>query len=148
MAFGISDQPRAGIISAFRAAVLGQTVAVFLQPLLAGLALSGNPAALDAHRVLGGVALLISVVQVVLALFLSNDIRLPPIATSMGLFLGEGAQMASGGLHLFGFHLFFGASLFAGLALSSLWVLKLVPICDCGRPVRTFVAPNPMIRGE
>ena len=137
MAFGVSDKPRPGIISAFRAAVIGQTLAVFLQPLLAGLALSGNLAALNAHMMLGGLALLISLAQVVLALFLGSDMPRPAVAASVGLFVGEGAQMASGRLHLFVFHLPIGAALFAGLTLTSLWVLNVVPICDCGQTVRT-----------
>ena len=137
MAFGVSDNPRPGILSAFRAAVIGQTLAVFLQPLLAGLALSGNLAALNAHMMLGGLALLISLAQVMLALFLGSDMPRPAVAASVGLFVGEGAQMASGRLHLFVFHLPIGAALFAGLTLTSLWVLNVVPICDCGQTVRT-----------
>ena len=136
MAFGV-DNPRPGIISAFRAAVICQTLAVFLQPLLAGLALSGNLEALNAHMMLGGLALLISLAQVVLALFLGNEMPRPAVAASVGLFVGEGAQMASGRLHLFVFHLPIGAALFAGLTLMSLWVLNVVPICDCGQTVRT-----------
>ena len=136
MAFAV-DKPRPGIISAFRAAVIGQTLAVFLQPLLAGLALSGNLGALNAHMMLGGLALLISLAQVVLALFLGSDMPRPAVAASVGLFVGEGAQMASGRLHLFVFHLPIGAALFAGLTLTSLWVLNVVPICDCGQTVRT-----------
>jgi len=137
VAFGVSDRSRPGILSAFRAAVIGQTLAVFLQPLLAGLALSGNLGALNAHMMLGGLALLISLAQVVLALFLGNDMPRPAVAASVGLFVGEGAQMASGRLHLFVFHLPIGAALFAGLTLTSLWVLNVVPICDCGQTVRT-----------
>jgi hypothetical protein len=137
VAFGVSDNPRPGILSAFRAAVIGQTLAVFLQPLLAGLALSGNLAALNAHMMLGGLALLISLAQVVLALFLGNDMPRRAVAASVGLFVGEGAQMASGRLQLFVFHLPIGAALFAGLTLMSLWVLNIVPICDCGQTVRT-----------
>ena len=136
MAFAV-DKPRPGLISAFRAAVIGQTLAVFLQPLLAGLALSGNLGALNAHMMLGGLALLISLAQVVLALFLGSDMPRPAVAASVGLFVGEGAQMASGRLHLFVFHLPIGAALFAGLTLTSLWVLNVVPICDCGQTVRT-----------
>ena len=136
MAFAV-DKPRPGLISAFRAAVIGQTLAVFLQPLLAGLALSGNLAALNAHMMLGGLALLISLAQVVLALFLGSDMPRPAVAASVGLFVGEGAQMASGRLHMFVFHLPIGAALFAGLTLTSLWVLNVVPICDCGQTVRT-----------
>ena len=138
MAFAV-DKPRPGIISAFRAAVIGQTLAVFLQPLLAGLALSGNLGALNAHMMLGGLALLISLAQVVLALFLGNDMPRPAVAASVGLFVGEGAQMASGRLHLFVFHLPIGAALFAGLTLTSLWVLNVVPICDCGQTVSDLV---------
>jgi len=136
VAFAV-DKPRPGIISAFRAAVIGQTLAVFLQPLLAGLALSGNLGALNAHMMLGGLALLISLAQVVLALFLGSDMPRPAVAASVGLFVGEGAQMASGRLHLFVFHLPIGAALFAGLTLTSLWVLNVVPICDRGQTVRT-----------
>ena len=149
MASGISCKPRQGIISAFRGAVLGQTLAVFLQPLLAGLALSGNLGALNAHMMLGGLALFISLVQVVLAFFLGNDIQRTAIAASVGLFFGEGAQMASGRLHLFVFHLPIGAALFAGVMLSSLWVLNVVPICDCGQTVRTYPSPaSSIIRGH
>jgi len=136
VAFAV-DKPRPGIISAFRAAVIGQTLAVFLQPLLAGLALSGNLGALNAHMMLGGLALLISLAQVVLALFLGSDMPRPAVAASVGLFVGEGAQMASGRLHLFVFHLPIGAALFAGLTLTSLWVLNVVPICDRGQTVST-----------
>lgn len=149
MTFGNSDKAQPGIISAFRAAVIGQTLAVFLQPLLAGLALSGNLGALNAHMMLGGLALLIALVQVVLALFLGPEIARTATVASVGLFLGEAAQMASGRLHLFAFHLPIGAALFAGLALSSLWVLNVVPICECGQTVGTYSSPaSSMIRGD
>ena len=147
--FGIKGNPRSGISSAFRAAVIGQTLAVFLQPLLAGLALSGDLGALNAHMVLGGLALVISVVQVVLALSPGHDVPRPAIAASVGLFLGEGVQMASGRLGLFVLHLPVGATLFAGLTLMSLWALNVVPICDCRQSVTTRASPaRSMIGGD
>src|SRR5713101_5232647 len=97
-------------------------VAVVGQALLAGLALSGDAGALGAHMVNGGLALLISVVQVVFGLLGKSQLPRWALIASVALFLGEGAQMASGRLHLFVVHLPLGLALFAGLAPLVLWI--------------------------
>jgi hypothetical protein len=80
----------------------------------------------------GGLALLISVVQVVFGVLGKNQLpRWAPIA-SVALFLGEGIQMASGRLHLFALHVPLGLALFARLAPLVWWITtgRSVPIAE------------------
>lgn len=113
---------RIALAFGFRACVIGQAIAVFSQAVLAGLALSGNPSALSAHTVNGGIALLMSRLQLILALVVRSD--LPPWApsASFGLCVAEGLQMLSGRRHLFSLHLPVGVALFAVLARLVLWL--------------------------
>lgn len=118
----------------FRVAVIGQTMAVAGQALLAGMALSGSGSALDAHMEFGGFALLASLVQVGLALALAGELPRWVVVVSVGLAFGEAVQMASGKLHLFALHLPLGVALFAGLAVSSMWVVNAIRTRD-GQPM-------------
>ena len=106
----------------FRASAVGQMVAVFSQALLAGFALSGNSGSLTAHTVNGGVALVFSIVQVVFGLLLRNKLPKWVLAASLGLLLGEMAQMASGHRHWFAVHLPLGLALCAILVPLDLWI--------------------------
>jgi hypothetical protein len=119
-----SDNWRSAILIGFRAAAGGQMVAVFAQALLGGLALSGNSGALTAHMVNGALALVLSIVQMVFGLLLKS--KLPPwvLAASVGLFLGEMAQMASGRRYLFAIHFPLGLALFATLVPLMLWIVR------------------------
>lgn len=126
-----NDTWRSTILFGFRAAVIAQTLSVVSQAPLAGLALSGHSAALKAHMVFGGFAMLASAVQMACALPLRNVLRHWMVLASAGLVIGEGLQMASGRLHLFALHLPLGLALFAGLTVSSLSALNAVRICDC-----------------
>jgi hypothetical protein len=128
---GSIDNWQSTALFGFRAAVLGQTVAIAAQAVLAGLALSGYSTALAAHMMVGGFALFISVVQVALALLLEREVRREALVASAGLLIGEGVQMASGRLHLFAVHLPLGVALFAGAVMLSLWAMDVVPACDC-----------------
>ena len=128
---GSNDTARSSVLLGFRAAVVGQTLAVAGQSLLAGLALSGSAVALNAHMVLGGFALLTSLLQLGLALPLRHALPRWIVPASVGLLVGEGIQMASGKLHLFALHLPLGLALFAGLTAFSLWALNAVRVCDC-----------------
>lgn len=115
---------RSRISFGFRAAVIGQTLTVVGQALLAGLALSGNASALHFHMVLGGLALLTGLMQAGLAFALLDELPRWMVLISVGLLFGEAAQMASGRSHLFALHLPLGVALFAGLTVSSIWVLN------------------------
>jgi hypothetical protein len=122
MASSGDDSWRSGIALTFRAAVFGQTIAVLGQALLAGLAISGDARALAAHMINGGLALLISGVQVVFGVLMKSQLPRWALIASVALFLGEGIQMASGRLHLFAVHLPLGLALFAGLVPLVLWL--------------------------
>jgi hypothetical protein len=120
--FGGNDDWRSGIALGFRVAVIGQMIAVLCQALLAGLALSGDAAALSAHMLNGGLAVLISVLLVVFGVLLKNQLPRWALAVSVALLGGEGVQMASGRWHLFVVHLPLGLALFAGLVSLVLWL--------------------------
>ena len=59
----------------FRWVIAAQVMAVLLQALMAGLALSGSQAALRAHMALGGATLLIAAVQAIAAFLLTRNAR-------------------------------------------------------------------------
>jgi hypothetical protein len=81
----------------FRLAAAAQGTALLVQALLAGLAISGNDAALDAHKPVGGAITLISTVQAIPASLLRRSAQIPrwPVVT-----ITDAAQMAAGRLHL------------------------------------------------
>ena len=124
MVSGRNDNWQSGIALGFRAAAIGQMIAVLCQALLAGLALSGDSGALAAHMVNGAIALVISLLQVLFAMRLKISNQLPrwALVASLGLLFGEGLQMASGRLHLFVVHLPVGLALFTGLVPLVLWL--------------------------
>ena len=115
---------RSAILLGFRTSAVGQMIALFGQALLAGAALSGNSASLSAHLMIGEVALVFSILQVVFGLFLRNKLPEWVLVASAGLLLGDIAQMASGRRHLFAIHLPLGLSLFATLVPLVLWIAK------------------------
>jgi hypothetical protein len=112
---------RPALRSVFRACVVGQAITVFVQAVLAGFALSGNPSTLSAHMVNGGIALLISLLQVLSAVPLRKDLPRWVFAASLGLLVAEGVQMFSGRIHLFALHMPLGVALFGGLAPLVVW---------------------------
>jgi hypothetical protein len=123
VASGTKEKWRSGIALGFRAMVIGQTIALFGQALIGGLALSGEASALDAHMVNGGIALVISLAQVVFGLLMKGQLPRWALIASVTLLFGEGMQMASGRLHLFFVHLPLGLVLFAGLVPVVLWIV-------------------------
>lgn len=104
---------RFNIARGFRATIVGHTVALFGQAVLAGLALSGDADALPAHMTLGALTLLISASQVSPALMSRTQIPRWALLASIALLGGDGIQMASGRLHLFVVHLPLGLPLVA-----------------------------------
>jgi hypothetical protein len=122
------------LLMAFRLVIAAQAVAVLVQALLGGLALSGGAAALAAHMAVGGVTLLLSMVQVVAAFLLRRSVQIPrwPVAASIGFAVGDGVQMAVGRLQLFALHLPVGVGLFGaaiGLAIYA-WTWRPAQIAD------------------
>lgn len=115
-----------------RAVLLGslmlQAVALMAQASLAGLALAGGGgAALNLHMAVGGVSLLLAVVQVGAAVALWRQGRGPAwlIAASLVFLAADGAQALAGRAHLFVLHLPLGVLLFGaavGLSIRS-WTL-------------------------
>jgi hypothetical protein len=81
----------------FRLAIAAQGTALQVQALLAGLAISGNDAALDAHKPVGGAITLISTVQAIAAFPLRRSAQIPrwPLADSIGFLFTDAAQMAA-----------------------------------------------------
>jgi hypothetical protein len=93
----------------FRLAIAAQGTASLVQALLAGLAISGSDAALDAHKPVGGANTLITTVQAVAA---KRSAQIPrwAVAASIGFLFTDAAQMAAGRLHLLALHLPLGDS--------------------------------------
>ena len=139
---------RSAILLGFRATVVGQMIALFGQALLAGFALSGNSASLTAHLMIGGVAVVFSILQVVFVLFLRNKLPEWVLAVSAGLLLGEIAQMASGRRCLFVVHLPLGLALFATLVALVLWIAKDMPFIHNTNAVPGDPAVKLSIGGE
>jgi len=112
------------LTTAFLLAIAGQATVLLAQALLAGLAISGSETALASHMAVGGMSLLIAVVQVAAALLLRRAARMPRwlVAASVGFSVADAAQMAAGRLQLFALHLPLGVALFGasiGLAIYS-----------------------------
>jgi hypothetical protein len=126
----------------FRASAVGQMIAVFGQAVLAGLALSGSPGALDAHMMNGAIAVVFSIAQVVFGLLSRSELPRWALAASIGLLLGEGAQMASGRFYWLAVHLPLGVALFAMLVPLIVWIVRGTPaMLDHARiPARADVA--------
>ncbi len=102
--------------------IAAQAVALLALALLAGLALSGSKAALEAHMAVGGATILLSIIQAVAALLLRRSGQIPrwPVVASVGFVIGDAVQMAAGRLQLFALHLPLGVGLFGaaiGLAI-------------------------------
>jgi hypothetical protein len=96
----------------FRLAIAAQGAALLVQALLAGPAISGGDAALDAHEPVGGAITLISTVQAIAAFPLRRSAQIPrwPLADSIGFLFTDAAQMAAGRLHLLALHLPLGVA--------------------------------------
>ena len=90
----------------FRWVIAAQVMAVLLQALMAGLALSGSQAALRAHMALGGATLLIAAVQAIAAFLLTRNARIPRplVGANIAFLAADTVQMATGRLQLFALH--------------------------------------------
>lgn len=86
----------------FRLAIAGHGAALLMQAVLAGLAISGSNAALDAHKPVGGAITPISTVRGIGSFLLGRSAKIPrwPVAASIGFLFTDAAQMAAGRLHL------------------------------------------------
>ena len=113
-----------GLVWGFRLAIAAQAVALVVQTIWAGLALSGcSTDALAARMLVGGIIFVISAAQVVLMFLLWRVAQVPGwlTAASVGLIVADGLQMASGRLQIFAIHLPLGAGLFGAPIALAIW---------------------------
>jgi hypothetical protein len=129
----------------FRIAASAAAAAMLVQAVLAGLALSGRPAALKAHVFNGAAVFILSVAQMVFVILLRrrSDRRWPLIASAT-LLLGQMLQMASGRFLLLSAHIPIGVGLFGLMTILAYWAWVW-----CPQPVRgnadtgvSALAPN------
>jgi hypothetical protein len=107
----------------FRWALAAQAVVLLVQAFLAGSALAGSARSLALHRTLGGVALLLAIAQVGIAVMLWRASRATPwlAAANIAFLVAAGAQMAAGRVRLFALHLPLGVALFGAAVALSTW---------------------------
>jgi hypothetical protein len=100
------------------------TAIVIGQPVLAGLYLSGDVDALSIHASDGDLLLLVSFVQVVVALtyFLAGRGRSWPASSSVALFLAEGLQIGMGYSRQLAIHIPLGVGIVVAQMLFTVWV--------------------------
>lgn len=116
------------LATTFRWVTAAQPAALLAQALLAGLALSGNATALDAHMAVGAATVILAVVQAALA-FRWQRAGAPrwPLAVSLGLLGADILQMASGRLQFFVLHLPLGVALFGSALTLAIYVYGWLP---------------------
>lgn len=102
-----------------RATVTALALAVFAQPVLAGLFLGGNADMIGVHGGIGALIELLALVQIIVAVVFWRAGHGPawPILAGAGIFLAVFAQAAAGYVRLLALHLPLGVTLFAVMLL-------------------------------
>lgn len=117
-------QPR-GTLRMLRVIVALHTGFVVLQPLLAGLYLTGNVDVLTWHGTINGhIIQLFGIIQLLVAIcFVTiGRGRLVPLIASVLIVLAEGGQIPMGYARVLGIHIPLGVSIVAGQVLLTFWV--------------------------
>lgn len=106
-------------LALLRGTVTLLAVAVFAQPVLAGLFLGGDSAMIAVHAGVASAIELLALVQIIVAVVLWRPGRGPgwPVFASIGIFLAVFAQSAVGYAHVLAVHVPLGAAMFAGMLL-------------------------------
>jgi hypothetical protein len=104
---------------ALRVVAVLHAISLFLQPVLAGLFLSGDDAMIDVHADNGLIVTILCLVQTVFALVLwrKKVVVRSIFTTSLALFLLEGIQLSVGFQHVMWLHIPLGTMLLAGTAV-------------------------------
>jgi hypothetical protein len=112
-----------GTVLGFRLVASAAAAAMLMQAVLAGLALSGRPAALNAHMFNGAAVFVLSAAEVVIAILLRRAKDLPrwALVASAVLLLGQILQMLSGRFHLLSVHIPLGVGLFGLMMVLAYW---------------------------
>lgn len=106
------------MLPALRVVAVLHALSLFLQPVLAGLFLSGQDSAIDSHATNASILVTLGLVLSVLA-FLAwrrNLVPRPVFTVAASLWVAEGLQMMAGYLHLMWLHIPLGVLMFGALA--------------------------------
>ncbi len=106
------------MLPALRVVAVLHALSFLLQPILAGLFLSGQDSAIDSHATNAGIVVLLCLILTVLAFPAWRKDLLPRAAftTSLSLLVAEGVQMYAGFAHLMWLHIPLGVVMMGGLA--------------------------------
>lgn len=130
------QRPR-GTLLALRLVVAPHTVLAVLQPVFAGIYLTGDVDALLWHGLINGhVVQLLGIIQPIVAIFFVTvgRGRLVPLTAAILVFLAEGGQIAMGYARELAVHIPLGVTIVAGQLLLALWVFG--PHARRGRPIK------------
>lgn len=136
-------RPR-GTLLALRIVAGPHAVLALLQPIFAGLYLTGDFDALHWHGLINGhIVQLLGIIQLVVAIcyVTIGRGRFVPLVAGVLIFLGEGMQVAMGYARELGIHIPLGVAIVAGQLLLALWAFG--PHARRGRPIKKPKASTP-----
>jgi hypothetical protein len=132
------------MLPALRVVAVLHALSLVLQPVLAGLFLSGQDSAIDSHATNASIVVLLGLVLSVLA-FLTWRRRLVPrqvFTVSASLWVAEGLQMGAGYAHLMWLHVPLGVLLFGGLAQLMPAIMRAKAPADASAPAAAVPAAS------
>lgn len=136
-------RPR-GTLLALRLVAGPHAVLALLQPVFAGIYLTGDFDALAWHGLINGhLVQLLGIIQLVVAIFFVTlgRGRFVPLTASILIFLGEGMQVGMGYSRELAIHIPLGVAIVAGQLLFALWVFG--PHARRGRQLKSTKASTP-----
>ena len=109
-----------------RALAIVHAVTAFLQPVLAGTYLGGNPSANGVHEIAGSMLPVIAVLMLPAALihWRRGGGRAWPVAVIVGLIAAEGAQIGMGYSRSLQIHVPLGVGIVAGSIAFAAWAVR------------------------
>ena len=107
------------MLTALRVVAVLHALSMALQPILAGMFLSGQDGMIDVHAMNGMIVAVVCLVQTIFALVLwrRGKVARAIFATSLALFVLEGLQIAFGYQHTLWIHIPLGTMLMGGTAV-------------------------------
>ena len=132
------------MLPALRVVAVLHTLSFILQPILAGMFLSGQDTAVDSHATNAGILVLLCLVMTVLAFPAWRRGRVPRAAftTSLALLLTEAVQMGVGFAHVMWLHIPLGVLMMGGVATLMPLIMRPYqrPAAEPGTPGAAVVA--------
>ena len=118
-------RPR-GSLWSLRITLLLHAGLVVAQPILAGYFLAGEVDAMDAHGPIGSTLWMVSMIQLVAALFywLAGGGRIWPLLVTVVLFLAEFVQLTYGYLQNFAVHVPLGTAIVVTVVWMTVWSFR------------------------